>query len=628
MTFLAEYKESLDPELADAVQETAERFSEHVLVGFDYVSRKNGLLFGEVQSGKTSHTFACLAAAIDFDPSFSTVIYLVSNSNTLQEQTASRAMRQLGGIFSVCDEREYDSRFVNSPRQPRLVILKKESHALRSWIKAIENDERSRTSPLLIIDDEADAASPNTKINKDEESTTFALLDELRELGTSSIFLQVTATPQALLLQRSGSQLALDFALAFDPGRDYLGGAQLFGAEASRLTWKILEDDLDLLLDPSQTEPSPGLTQAVAHFLVVRALFLRNNRSNINANIHPSISKAAHQVLKLWVDRLIREFSAPKLEVKYEASLQAMLQNVNAGLLSEKSISVEELQVSLRTASQINVVVLNSDHVPDSASNLSEGANIVIGGNSLSRGVTFENLQTVYYTRSAKTKNADTFWQHARVFGYSRHRESLRVFMPASLISLFTVLEAAQTRLVQAINSGTWRDISVILPRGIRPTRRNVLDDKAYSYLVGGTDYFPPSPNQDNGPEVDTLLEDFEASIEPAEVDVSVLKKLLKLSSSEPDWPQHKFIGAISALSSDKHVKTYLAVRTNRNLSRGTGTMLSQDDRELSNRQDLQSSIVVIAYRVNGASTNGWDGKPFWMVNVRLPFNMVYHHTI
>src|SRR5699024_1527544 len=41
-----------------------------------------------------------------------------------------------------------------------------------------------------------------------------------------------------------------------------------------------------------------------------------------------------------------------------------------------------------------------------------QGLNIIIGGNSLGRGVTFEGLQIVYYSRTAKIPQADTYWQH------------------------------------------------------------------------------------------------------------------------------------------------------------------------------------------------------------------------
>ena len=49
---------------------------------------------------------------------------------------------------------------------------------------------------------------------------------------------------------------------------------------------------------------------------------------------------------------------------------------------------------------------------------LEKDFNIVIGGNVIGRGLTIPKLQTVYYSRTAKRPNADTFWQHSRICGY------------------------------------------------------------------------------------------------------------------------------------------------------------------------------------------------------------------
>ena len=53
---------------------------------------------------------------------------------------------------------------------------------------------------MLVIDDEADQASLNTKVNQGQESTTYTRLSEQRDTLPSHTLLQYTATPQALLL--------------------------------------------------------------------------------------------------------------------------------------------------------------------------------------------------------------------------------------------------------------------------------------------------------------------------------------------------------------------------------------------------------------------------------------------
>src|SRR4029078_11818349 len=53
---------------------------------------------------------------------------------------------------------------------------------------------------------------------------------------------------------------------------------------------------------------------------------------------------------------------------------------------------------------------------------------VIIGGNIVSRGVTFPNLLSMYFTRTVKTKlQQDTYIQRARMFGargaYLKHFE-------------------------------------------------------------------------------------------------------------------------------------------------------------------------------------------------------------
>ena len=60
---------------------------------------------------------------------------------------------------------------------------------------------RDRGNPLIIVDDEADAASLNTKVNQRKISKINSELDGIRKTTSCSIFLQVTGTPQSILLQ-------------------------------------------------------------------------------------------------------------------------------------------------------------------------------------------------------------------------------------------------------------------------------------------------------------------------------------------------------------------------------------------------------------------------------------------
>jgi len=86
MKYLEEYISSIKfDETKQTVREvTSELFEKH-LSNFDYRSNVNGLLLGEVQSGKTGQMFGVIAAAADKD--FQVFLVLTTDIRRLQNQT-------------------------------------------------------------------------------------------------------------------------------------------------------------------------------------------------------------------------------------------------------------------------------------------------------------------------------------------------------------------------------------------------------------------------------------------------------------------------------------------------------------------------------------------------------------
>lgn len=117
----------------------------------------------------------------------------------------------------------------------------------------------------------------------------------------------------------------------------------------------------------------------------------------------------------------------------------------------------------------ISIIPLNSksfvcrDSSNPDALDLSKGFNIVIGGNTLGRGITFPNLQTVYYCRSSKSPQADTYWQHSRIFGYDREKQLVRIFIPQQLYTLFSELNTSNEILIKQVEANI-NDIQLIYP--------------------------------------------------------------------------------------------------------------------------------------------------------------------
>jgi len=277
--------------------------------------------------------------------------------------------------------------------------------------------------------------------------------------------------------------------------------------------------------------------------------------------------------------------------------------------------SVEEIVAFLHKGlPQINVVSLNSKS-PDGAK-YDSGLNVIVGGNNLGRGVTFPGLNTVYYCRSAKTPQADTCWQHARIFGYDREPGLCRIFSPPPLIKLFRELNEANNALFAILKEKGPRAISVLTPKGTRPTRSNVIKKDDLAILAGGVNYFPSFPTEKNLEKLDKLL-GLENTDKNSNLDeILDILDLVKVEKSDP-WQAHNFPNCIRALKeSNKKQRCRIVVRTDRNIGKGTGTLLSPDDRELGKEYNDQHVLTV--YRLRGESKKGWNDLPLWVPNIKF----------
>jgi hypothetical protein len=586
------------------------------------MERIKGLLFGEVQSGKTAHMFGIIAASADADPGFGTFVLLTTNNRNLQQQTIRRAFRQLT-TFNVCDEGD-DVRFIHAGLdRPSLVVLKKDSNVLRTWNSHFASARRLASAPLFILDDEADNASPNTRVNQNELSRTFELIQTMRDRGTSSIYLQVTATPQSLVLQKLESETRPEFLHYFEPGEGYVGGRFFFTHPASFTQRLIPESEKADLLNSSEGS-SVGLKNAIATFLITCAEFEKRGESNVNFLVHPSVSKGDHSLVVTKINAFLRETTNQDLSREHELTFFAAhqdLQNSYPGLLE-----FEEAKAFIKEGRGVSTYLLNSSEEAERGNAFDEGFNIIVGGNTLGRGVTFSRLQTVYYVRASKTPQADTFWQHSRMFGYDRVPELMRVFMPPSSFRAFRVFHEANENLVAQLRKGSLDSVQILLAPGFRPTRLSVLDRSSYSFFVGGTNYFPPRPGQTNAAAIEHTLAGLDDARAGHVVNSETVSKLLaKTKSSEPvTWPVDGFLDALKSVEShSKQSRFRVLVRRGRRISRDTGTLLSPDDRALGSQ--YADDTVLTLYQVTGEKSLGWQGRPFWIPNIKFPTGVVFH---
>ena len=147
--------------------------------------------------------------------------------------------------------------------------------------------------------------------------------------------------------------------------------------------------------------------------------------------------------------------------------------------------------------------------------------------------------------------------------------------------------------------------------------------------IVGGVNYFPLHPNEDNLLEINKILPSIlkdEIQSDLYQIDIEDLFLVLdKLGHYVPDdWNKEKFIAGVEALKAQRpSFKTYILIKTGRKLSRATGTMLSEDDRKLGEK--YPNDLFLTLYQVVGNKDKGWQGEDFWLPNIKLPYKgLVY----
>jgi len=232
----------------------------------------NGLVYGLVQSGKTG--VLTVSGAMGADEGYRTIIILTSDNDPLYNQTLGRVQEAFPGIdiLGKNDFKDCDSFLQRIKGGTCAIVTTKNASRLRTLI---ENFQQGKVRGLtcLIIDDEADQASPNTRAGRDDgsKSAINERISELRTFFDKNTYLQVTATPQALFLQTPGHSFRPKFTVLSHPGHDYVGGTDFF-ADGSTLVEEFDLNDITILAPGLQPRPRleipKSLLRALDTFMV------------------------------------------------------------------------------------------------------------------------------------------------------------------------------------------------------------------------------------------------------------------------------------------------------------------------------------------------------------------------
>ena len=366
--------------------------------------QKSFVIYGEPQSGKTEMMIALTAKLLD--EGHKIIIVLLNDSVQLLGQNLERFQRSGLSPSPKKFSEVLPPEVVIGDRQ-WVIFCKKNSQDLKKLLQKIDGH-----LDRVVLDDEADYATPNSRINQQEQSRINALTEKL--IGTAGVYIGVTATPARLDLNRT-HQNQNEYWIDFPPHSNYTGQDIFFPVNLDNLQYQLcfLPDGGD---DPRH------LREAMFRFLIRVAYlnaFVNETERNYSLLIHTSGRKDVHvvdykQVVKIF--EALRDYKNKDNAVYYKKIWELAIE-----LYGDKANDIVKYVIA--NCDRNNVVVMNSDKEVNAADNRT-GTNpsapftVVIGGNIVSRGVTFENLLSMFFTRDVQHKlQQDTYIQRARMFG-------------------------------------------------------------------------------------------------------------------------------------------------------------------------------------------------------------------
>lgn len=638
-------KKKLPPGSVEQIKDTASKLV-HYIFEQPMESSTQGLLYGQIQSGKTNNMLMAIAMAADNGARL--FVVLTSDNTWLYEQTLARAREALPSMLTL-GNKDYewspaqdDKRIRTMLSHAGLVCVATKNSRILTRLQGFLEHYTDRSVRAIIFDDEADQASLNTLINDnvDDLSAINQAIVTLREFYPNHIYIQVTATPQALFLQSNDSAFAPRFSVVFPPGAGYVGGDEFFGVDIADGPMRIFDEhEIDTIVNAPDIPPTSGLAaptgmrQALSTFFVAAAAKLLTGQADHFASLfHVSHRQDVHRKLEIWAkafvndlaDALLSQQRSPSLDIALRFLHEAYndLSHTHRNLPTFDAV-VDEIRENI-PSTQIQVLIAGGEFkMPSYAAPF----NILIGGNRLGRGVTVDRLLVTYYGRTTRAPQIDTVLQHARMYGYREHdMDVIRFYTTQQLYEVFRDIYESERQLRAMVDQYSPDNLqTIVFSRSthsiLRPTRPNVIYLDAIMYYVSGSRYFPRNPLAVNVNTLNKLLLDsgYADLSKPAMVPIDFLVEIVNLTQSEKTegdtWDDEAILTCLRNMKELYDNRGYLVVRTDRDITKGARAMLSEDDTKLYGKD----GPTLTMYRYTGNPQKGWDGQPRWVPNLRFP---------
>ena len=290
--------------------------------------QRRGLVLGDVQSGKTANYTAISNKAAD--TGYRVIIVLAGMMENLRQQTQSRLDTEFSGRKSeyyldpkaeqqikntpvgvgrygtqkriasfTSVTKDFDINVLKSNdlnllsvSDPVVLVVKKNKSILNNLHKWLQKSKDAETGkimlPMLLIDDEADNASVNTKKEEYSPAAINACIRKVLELFAQASYVGITATPFANIFinpetedEMFGDDLfPRDFIYALNPPTNYIGADKVFGEYASydNCLIPLRKEEMDLFFpfthkkDLEVTGLPSSLKEAMGYFLLFNAI--------------------------------------------------------------------------------------------------------------------------------------------------------------------------------------------------------------------------------------------------------------------------------------------------------------------------------------------------------------------
>lgn len=479
-----------------------------------------GLVLGDVQSGKTAHyTAICNKAA---DTGYRIIIILAGMQENLRKQTQERLDAECTGrkseyyldpkaeqgiknqpvgvgrygtskkiVAFTSVTKDFDSGIlrnnnlgIENVNCPVVLVVKKNKRILNNLIKWLSDNNTQNAAgqielPLMLIDDEADNASVNTK---DPDSQPAAINDCIRRLlmlFSKTTYLGITATPFANIFIDPGKDDDLfpaDFIYALSAPTNYVGADRIFGDDGDY--YGVLEEiDTEELeeffpakhkKDHIVTGLPEDLYEAAYYFLLANAI--RDYRGDgtehrsmmVHISLYTKVQNQMADLLNVWLDQVksdLRNYAQlPSLQsekIKSIRELHAIWDKYDLSAIVGIDWNDLLRNYLYRAISPIDVRAVNMKTGAaslDYFNHKNDGLRVIaVGGNSLSRGLTLEGLCVTYFHRN--TKMYDTLLQMGRWFGYRpNYGDIVKVWMSQEAIDWYSQITRATSELKNEID--------------------------------------------------------------------------------------------------------------------------------------------------------------------------------